>query len=83
MQKPLPPLAQATMTASAVVTVLAVVSVCLRFYTRWMIKAGFKVDDWWILVGTLSMLCTGGILLYGKSIVSRSPRISHFDIDLA
>lgn len=57
--------ARATTTASTIVSVLAVISVALRFWTRRIIKAGYKADDWWILVGLVFMLSTGGVLLYG------------------
>ncbi|KUJ17243.1 uncharacterized protein LY89DRAFT_547040, partial [Mollisia scopiformis] len=54
-----------TTTASTIVSVLAVISVALRFWTRRLIKAGYGPDDWWILVGLVFMLSTGAILLYG------------------
>lgn len=57
--------ANATTTASIVVSVLAVISVVLRFWTRRLIKAGYGPDDWWILAGLALMLSTGVILLYG------------------
>lgn len=57
---------QATTTSSTVVVVLAVVAVILRFVTRKINKAGIGPDDWWILVGLLFFIITGGLLLYGK-----------------
>ncbi|PVH72434.1 hypothetical protein DL98DRAFT_563529 [Cadophora sp. DSE1049] len=57
--------ARNTTTASTIVSVLAVISVALRFWTRRIIKAGYGPDDWWILVGLVFMLTTGGVLLYG------------------
>ncbi|TVY50679.1 Satratoxin biosynthesis SC1 cluster protein 4 [Lachnellula cervina] len=56
---------QATTTSSTVVVVLAVVAVILRFVTRKINKAGIGPDDWWILVGLLFFIITGGLLLYG------------------
>ncbi|PBP25969.1 integral membrane protein [Diplocarpon rosae] len=57
--------AKATTTASAVISALAAVAVVLRFYSRRVMKIGFKADEWWILAGFLLMLLTGVILLYG------------------
>ncbi|KAI9050312.1 hypothetical protein LZ554_005479 [Drepanopeziza brunnea f. sp. 'monogermtubi'] len=64
-EHPLNAQAKATTTASTIVFALALVSVCLRFYTRRMIKAGWAADDWWILVGLLLTLSAASILLYG------------------
>jgi hypothetical protein len=54
-----------TMVASGISTGLATLCVALRFYTRIRTKAGVAWDDWWILVGLLTMLLTGGLLLWG------------------
>jgi len=53
------------MVASGIVTGLAVMCVALRFYTRIRTKAGIAWDDWWILIGLLTTLLTGGLLLWG------------------
>lgn len=55
----------ATTTASTVVATLAIVAVTLRFLTRRITKAGLGADDWWILIGLLFFVVTGGLLLYG------------------
>ncbi|KAL2065587.1 hypothetical protein VTL71DRAFT_3257 [Oculimacula yallundae] len=47
--------ARATTTASTIVSILAILSVALRFWTRRIIKAGYGPDDWWILVGLVSV----------------------------
>ena len=57
----------ATTAASATVTGLALIAVVLRFYVRIRFKAGLAWDDWWILVGLLLTLLTGGLLLWSKS----------------
>jgi hypothetical protein len=54
-----------TMVASGIVTGLAAICVALRFYTRIRTKAGVAWDDWWILIGLLTALVTGGLLLWG------------------
>jgi formate hydrogenlyase subunit 3/multisubunit Na+/H+ antiporter MnhD subunit len=54
-----------TMVASGVVTSLAAICVALRFYVRVHIKAGLAWDDWWILIGLLTTLLTGGLLIWG------------------
>ena len=56
---------KATTAASTAVTVLAIVAVALRFWTRRIIKVGYGWDDWWILIGVLLLLATGATLLYG------------------
>jgi hypothetical protein len=53
------------MVASGVVTGLAAICVALRFYIRIRTKAGIAWDDWWILIGLLTSLLTGGLLLWG------------------
>ena len=53
------------MVASGMVTALAAICVALRFYTRIHVKVGIAWDDWWILVGLLLTLLTGGLLLWG------------------
>ncbi|CZT44361.1 related to integral membrane protein [Rhynchosporium secalis] len=57
--------ARATDTASTILSILAVVAVALRFWTRRITSTKFGPDDWWILVGLLGMLLTGAVLLYG------------------
>jgi len=56
---------QRTTTASAVVAVLSVIAVALRFFTRRLTRAGIAGDDWWILGGVISFLLVGGLILYG------------------
>ncbi|CZT09297.1 related to integral membrane protein [Rhynchosporium agropyri] len=57
--------ARTTDTASTILSILAVVAVALRFWTRRITSTKFGPDDWWILVGLLGMLLTGAVLLYG------------------
>ncbi len=49
---------------SAIITVVAIICVALRFYVRVHMKAGVGADDWWILAGLLSFLLTAGLLLW-------------------
>jgi hypothetical protein len=56
----------ATTVTSGVITGLAVLCTALRFYVRVNLKVGIAWDDWWILVGLLSYLLAGGLLLWGK-----------------
>ncbi|ATZ56044.1 hypothetical protein BCIN_12g05820 [Botrytis cinerea B05.10] len=56
---------QHTTTAALVVTILAAITVALRFWTRRLTKAGVAADDWWILIGLLLLIVTGSLLLYG------------------
>ncbi|KAK7751439.1 hypothetical protein SLS62_006695 [Diatrype stigma] len=58
----------ATMAVSAVVIVLAVVSVVLRFYTRIFTHAGLGADDWLILAAVVATLLTAALLLWGNAV---------------
>ena len=55
----------ATMVASGIVTGLATICVALRFFARLRIKAGIAWDDWFILIGLLTTLLSGSLLLWG------------------
>lgn len=48
---------------AAIVAVLAVIFVGLRFYARKRYKSGIAWDDWWILIGLLITLLEGALLL--------------------
>jgi len=56
----------ATTAVGALVIVLAVISVALRFYTRHFTKAGFGWDDWLILLALLATIVTDVLELYGS-----------------
>jgi protein-S-isoprenylcysteine O-methyltransferase Ste14 len=56
---------QATTIVETVVALLAIIVVFLRFLTRKITKAGLAADDWSILVGLLSYLAVGLLLLWG------------------
>ncbi|KAL7622912.1 hypothetical protein AAE478_006591 [Parahypoxylon ruwenzoriense] len=58
----------ATMGVSALVIVVAVISVALRFYTRVFTRAGLKADDWLILLAVVATLLTAVLLLWGTAI---------------
>ena len=57
----------ATIPVGAVVIVLAIFFVALRFYVRILTKAGLKWDDWLILFAVVLTVVTAAILVYGKS----------------
>jgi hypothetical protein len=61
--------AQATTLASTVVSILALITVILRFVTRKLTKVGLGADDWWILIGLIIMFLTEGLLLYGTRLL--------------
>lgn len=54
----------ASTAVGALVIVLAVVSVALRFYTRYFTGAGFKWDDWLILLALATTIVTDVLVLY-------------------
>lgn len=64
----------ATMAVSAVVIVLAVISVALRFYTRIFTRSGLGADDWLILSAVVATLVTAALLLWGMNVPSTSVR---------
>lgn len=47
---------------------LAIVSVALRFYSRYYVKAKLMWDDWLILLSVITTLLTGVLLLWGMLI---------------
>ncbi len=66
-----------TIIVACIILTLAWFAVVLRFYTRWITKAGFAADDWWILVGILLSLITGGTLLFGIAVLVPNPYQRH------
>ena len=50
-------------------TPLAGVALALRFFTKWVIKATFGLDDWFILIGTALFFITEGVEVWGKFLV--------------
>ena len=57
--------ATATTAVGALVIVLAVVSVALRFYTRHFTGAGFGWDDWLIMLALIATIVTDILVLCG------------------
>ena len=55
-----------TLGVSALVVVLAVISVSLRIYTRVFTRTGLGPDDWLILAAVVATLMTAMLLLWGK-----------------
>ncbi|MCJ1246023.1 hypothetical protein MMC30_003227 [Trapelia coarctata] len=65
----------ATLAVSGVVTGLSALCVALRFFVRIRMKVHLGWDDWWCLIGLLSTLVAGALLLAGNSI---DPDGAHF-----
>lgn len=59
--------------ASIILFVLDVVTVAGRFYSRWVTNAGFGWDDWTILIATLTISLSGGLLIWGAFLCFVSP----------
>ncbi|KAI1457536.1 hypothetical protein F4805DRAFT_173056 [Annulohypoxylon moriforme] len=51
-------------------TVLAVLFVALRFYTRVFTRSGLGADDWLILTGLLTGLLSGGLVVWANAVTS-------------
>jgi hypothetical protein len=60
--------ATVTTGVSGAVIGLAVVSVALRFYSRYYVKAALRWDDWLILISLVSTILTGVLVLWGTFI---------------
>lgn len=56
---------EVTTTVGTIVAVVAVLSVALRFYSRYYTKAGFGWDDWLVLIALLAIILTDVLVLYG------------------
>jgi type IV secretory pathway TrbD component len=54
-----------TTAVGALVIVLAIISVALRFYTRHYTRAGFGWDDWLVLLALIATIATDVMVLYG------------------
>lgn len=50
----------------AIMIVLAVIAVILRFYTRHRMKAAFSWDDWMALAAVVPAVAAGVLVLVGK-----------------
>lgn len=50
-------------------TPLAGLALALRFFTKWMIKAPYGLDDWYILIGTTLFFITEAVEVWGKSTI--------------
>lgn len=57
----------ASTVAGIVLIVLDILTVAGRFYSRWFTKAGFRWDDWTILIALLTGLIPGILTIYGTS----------------
>ena len=55
----------AALVAGGVLIALDIVTVAGRFYARWFTKAGFKWDDWTILIAMLSGIIPGALTIWG------------------
>ncbi|KAJ3579203.1 hypothetical protein NPX13_g1363 [Xylaria arbuscula] len=78
-----------TIIAGAIVGVLALVAVILRFYVRYSRRSGFSWDDWFILVSMLSVIVIDAVDLYatainpnGAEVASSNGRIEYTPLDV-
>ena len=55
----------ATVAVGALIIVLAIITVVLRFYTRITTRVGLGWDDWLILVAVVFTLLTAVLLVWG------------------
>lgn len=59
----------ASTVAGIILIVLDIVTVASRFYLRWFTKAGFRWDDWTILIALLTSLIPGILTIYDISFI--------------
>ncbi|KAI0973302.1 hypothetical protein F4678DRAFT_426392 [Xylaria arbuscula] len=57
-----------TIIVGAIVGVLAIIAVLLRFWVRYYRRSGFSWDDWFILISILSIIAIDAVDLYATSI---------------
>lgn len=56
---------EAAEVAAIILIVLDIVTVAGRFYSRWITKAGWKWDDWTILIALLTGILPGALTIWG------------------
>ncbi|KAI0433753.1 hypothetical protein F5Y09DRAFT_43329 [Xylaria sp. FL1042] len=59
---------ETTIIVGAIVAVLALIAVLLRFYVRYYRRSGFSWDDWFILLSILNVIAIDAADLYATSI---------------
>jgi hypothetical protein len=59
--------------AGIILIVLDIVTVAGRFYSRWFTKAGWKWDDWTILIALLTGILPGALTIWGAFFSFVSP----------
>ncbi|KAI1303990.1 hypothetical protein F5Y03DRAFT_384902 [Xylaria venustula] len=59
---------ETTIIVGAIVGVLAIIAVLLRFWVRYYRRSGFSWDDWFILISILSVIAIDAVDLYATSI---------------
>ncbi|KAI1877510.1 hypothetical protein JX265_003518 [Neoarthrinium moseri] len=64
-----------------VLGVLAIISVAARFYVRHSKKAGFKWDDWLILLSIVDMIVTDAVAVYAVSFNPTGPETATIATD--
>ncbi len=64
--------------AGIVLIVLDVVTVAGRFYSRWLTKAGWKWDDWTILLALVTGILPGAMSMWGAFFFFFSSFVSLF-----
>ncbi|KAI1356107.1 hypothetical protein F5Y01DRAFT_268545 [Xylaria sp. FL0043] len=73
----------------AIVGVLALIAVILRFYVRYHRRSGFSWDDWFILISILSVIAIDAVDLYatgidpnGAAAASSNGKIEYTQVDV-
>ncbi|KAI1328074.1 hypothetical protein F5Y16DRAFT_164960 [Xylariaceae sp. FL0255] len=78
----------ATTGVGAAIAAVAIISVGLRFYARYYKRAGFKIDDWLVLVSLILVILTDILVLLSNSIdpngayVASTPGIQYSPADV-
>ncbi|KAL1857094.1 hypothetical protein Daus18300_010437 [Diaporthe australafricana] len=68
--------------AGIVLIVLDIITVAGRFYSRWFTKAGFRWDDWTILIALLTGIVPGILTIYASTVSATGPAAaSNFNPD--
>jgi hypothetical protein len=68
-----------TTAVGAPVAILALIAVVCRFWTRHSTKAGFRWDDWMVVLALLGTIATDILVLWGSS-PSPSHQTPHEDM---
>ncbi|KAK3385758.1 hypothetical protein B0H63DRAFT_560290 [Podospora didyma] len=73
---------EAATVAGIILIILDVITVAGRFYSRWFTKAGWKWDDWFILLALLTGILPGALTIWASSVSATGPAAaSNFNPD--